>query len=201
MNELQYKIERYIDLILPIIFLSFAFLWLAQSIIGIILAHTIFTVIHLWLTPINMHVTTSLNCTLIYIISYAFYRTFFLGHDRVVRALLFTVLGVVFYDTTWSIPNYYINHSGDYILPLASTAVVIFYILLLNKQKRIVDLNWRRIIPVVAIWSITFAIFLTSPFFHNMALYNQGIGSDPNNWIWLINKTAALWMVLAFALR
>lgn len=201
MNELQYKIERYIDLILPIIFLIFAFLWLAQSIIIIIFAHTIFTIIHLWLTPITMHVTTSLNCTLIYIIGYLYYRTFQFGHERVVRALLFTVLGVVFYDTTWSICYYVLNGSGSFIIPLASTFVVIFYIWLLNKQKRIVDLNWKRIVPIAVVYCITLGIFINSGFFHQMMLYNQGIGLDPNGWIWLLNKTVALWMWLVFALR
>ena len=201
MNELQYKIEQYIDLILPIIFVSFAFLWFVQSILTIIFAGSIFAVIHLWLTPITMHVTTSLNCTLIYIIGYLFYRTFQFGHERVVRALIFTVLGVVFYDMIWSISYFIINGSGSFILPLTSTIVVIFYIWILNKQKRILNLNWKRIVPVIILYLITLAIFINSGFFQQMVLYNQGIGSDPNGWIWLLNKTIALWMWMIIALR
>jgi hypothetical protein len=198
---LQYKIKRYIDFWLPMVFLFFAFLWLAQSILTIVLANSIFTPIHLWFTPITMHVTTSLNCTLIYIISYLFYRTFFFGHERVVRTLLFMVLGVVFYDAIWSICYFVINGSGSFILPLVSTCVIVFYILILNKQKKIVDLNWKRIVPVALLYLVTLGIFINSGFFQQMALYNQGIGLDPNGWVWLVNKTVALWMWFVVAFR
>jgi hypothetical protein len=198
---LRYKIERYIDLILPVVFLSFALLWLAQSIITIMLAGSFFTPIHLWLTPITMHVTTSLNCTLIYLISYHFYRTFQFGHERVVRALLFTVFGVIFYDLVWATSNYVIDGSGSFILPLASTVVIAFYIWLINRQKKILDLNWKHIVPVVLFYILTLAIFISSGFFQQWGLYEQGLAVDPTGWQWLLNKTVALWMWIVFALR
>jgi len=179
----------------------FAVIWFWQSIITMIYTGTPFAVIHLWIAGLTMHTSTSLNLTAIYIVSYLFYRTFFFGHERVVRALLFTSLGVLFYDTIWSICNYTINSTGSFIIPLTSTIIVISYLIILNKQKKILDLNWKRIIPITILYIISLYIFITSGFFQQMELYNQFGGTDPNSWIWLFNKTISLWMWLAIALR
>lgn len=197
----QYKIKKSIDIILSAIFILFAMLWLAQSIYTIIITQNLFSAMHLWIVGLPMHVTTSLNLTTIYLINYFFFRTFLPGHMRVVRALLFTVIGVVFYDLIWSILSLTINGSGSFLIPLASTAVVAAYILIINRQTQILDLNWKLIVPIVIIYLITLALFVSSGFFQQMALYDQGIGSDPNSWVWLLNKTVTLWMFISLALR
>jgi hypothetical protein len=200
-NLFKYRIKRSIDTFLPLIFLAFAFLWLSQSILAITFAVNWNTPVTLWLTPITMHATTSLNLTIIYIINYLLFRTFRFGHERVVRALLFTVFAVVFYDTIWATCNFLVNGSGSFILPLVSTFIIIFYLYITHKKTKILSFNLKFLIPTILIYLFSLYIFLSSGFFQNWGLYEQGLASDPTNWQWLLKKTITLWMWLAIELR
>lgn len=198
---LKIKIERYIDIILPAVFMVFALLWLAQSVITIVMTQSLFSPITLWLTPLTMHVSTSLSCVLVYIVGFHFYRTFQFGHERVVRALMFTVLGVVFYDTIWAMMNYAFNGVGSFVLPLISTFVVAFYLWLTHRQKKILVISLNRVALVSCVYLLSLILLLQSGFFEQWGLYELGLAVDPTGWEWLINKTIALWMWMAFALR
>lgn len=197
----SYKIRQYIDRVLSISFLFVTTLWLIQSICTLIVTGDPFVPVHLWIVGAPMHVTTALSINAIYIINYLFFRTFLPGHLRVVRALLFTILSVVFYDLVWSICCIAINSYGSFILPLTSTSIVIAYLLILNKQSFLLTFKWKFIIPAVVIYLITLAIFINSGFFQQFALMEQGLGPDPHGWEWLLNKTVTLWMWFSIAQR
>lgn len=197
-----FKLRRYIDLFLPTIFMFFAMLWLIQSIYTLIITANPFSAIHLWLIGFPMHISTSLNLCAIYLVNYLFFRTFLPGTFRVVRALLFTTLGVFFYDLIWSICNITINGYGSLLLPLVSTLVVAIYFIIFHyKQNRILGFNWKFIVPMVVIYLITLYLFVTSGFFQQFALMEKGLTTDPHGWEWLFNKTVTLWMWFGIALR
>lgn len=198
---LKYKIERIIDTVLPVFFMVFALLWFGQSIFTIVMSQSVFVPITLWPTPITMHVSTALSCCLIYMIGFHFYRTFQFGHERVVRALMFTVLGVVFYDTVWAALNYAFNGSGSFILPGVSTLIIVFYLFILHRQKRILVFKLNRIALISCVYLLSLILLLHSGFFEQWGLYEQGLAVDPTGWEWLVNKTVALWMWMAVALR
>jgi len=204
MNKLKipisYRLRQWIDFLLPLIFTFFAAMWLVQSMQTIILSGNIFSVMRLWFIGLPMHSTTALNLTAIFLVSYVFYRTFQLGHQRVVRALLFTTLGVFFYDLIWSICNITINGYGSYYIPFVSFVITFAYILLIHKQTRILTFKLKYIIPVAIIYIVSLTIFIYSGFFQQFALYECGLATDPHGWAWLFNKTVTLWMWLTIAL-
>jgi hypothetical protein len=201
-GQTSYKIRQYIDLILPAVFIFFAVLWLLQSVYTIILTQSFFSPMWLLIVGFPMHVTTALNLTVLYLVNFFFFRTFLPGHERVVRALLFTTIGVFFYDLMWSICCIIINGYGSFLIPLVSTSVIIAYMLIMNKRVRILKWNKKLIILAFAMYSITLAIFIFSGFFQQMALWDQGVVMpDPNGWEWALNKTVTSWMWMSIALR
>lgn len=197
-----FKLRRQIDFFLPIIFMFFAILWFVQSIYTLIAIANPFSAIHLLLIGFPMHLSTSLNLCAIYLVNYLFFRTFLLGHLRVIRALLFTTLVVFFYDLVWSICNITINGYGSFILPLVSTLIVVMYLVIFHKkQNKILSFHWRIVVPLIALYATTLIIFVHSGFFQQFALMEKGLATDPHSWQWLLNKTVTLWMWFIIALR
>lgn len=198
---LTHIIEEVIDFALPIISLLFASVWLVQS-IYIIVSTDIFAVVRLFPLNIAMHATSALSVSLIYIINYFFFRTFLPGHLRVVRAMLFTVVGAIFYDLVWSISNIVINDYGSFLLPLVSFTIVLSYIIIFDKKNfKILDVDLVKILFVTVIYGVTFTLFIFSGFFQQFALYELGLATDPHGWVWLLHKTVTLWIWTIFALR
>lgn len=197
----SYRIRRYFDIVIPIIFASLAILWLIQAIYTIIISQNFFSAMHLWIVGFPMHVTTALNLTAIYLVNFFFFRTFLLGHQRVVRALLFTALGFISYDLFWSACCVAINGYGSFLIPLVSTIVIIEFLVIMHKQKPVFNFNWKIIVPTLLIYFITVAILLFSGFFQQYALYEQGLALDPHGWEWFLNKTVTLWMWFSIAIR
>jgi len=149
-----------------------------------------------------MHATSALSVSLIYIINYFFFRTFLPGHLRVVRAMLFTVVGAIFYDLVWSISNIVINDYGSFLLPLVSFTIVLSYIIIFDKKNfKILNVDLVKILFVTVVYSITFALFIFSGFFQQFALYELGLATDPHGWVWLLHKTVTLWIWTIFELR
>ena len=198
----EYRLKQWIDFLLPKVFLVFAYLWCAQSIVTMIIAQSIFSPVHLLFTPITMHATTALNCTLIYLVSYHFYRTFQFGHQRVVRALLFTFVGVIFYDAVWASFNFQINNAAFPLLPWTSFAAIIVFMYLINKQQKIVTFDLKRTLLIVGLYALSLYLFaFQSHFFQMWGMYERGLLGDPTSYEWLFNKTVALWMWLVFAFK
>ncbi len=201
LSQLSYRTKQLIDFLLPATFVFFAFLWLTQAIFTIWIDQSLFTAMRLWLINLPMHTTTALNLTAIFLFSYYFFRTHLPGHQRALRAVLFTTIGVFFYDFIWSLCSITINGYGSFILPLVSFAIVLAYIVIMNRQTKIIKFNPNFIAPAIICFLITFGILVTSGFFQQFALYEQGLAIDPHGWEWLLNKTVVLWMWLSIALR
>lgn len=201
MNRLSYRVKMAIDVLLPLAFGFFGFLWLIQSAMTIFSAGTFFVAVHLWIVGFSMHAVTALNLSALFLVNFFFFRTFMPGHQRVVRALLFTLVGVFFYDAIWSMSDVLITGSGSFILPLASFLVVLLFMVINDRQQKILRFNLMYILPIVYVYVVTLAIFVWSGFFQEWSLYQQGVATDPTSWPWLLNKTVALWMWLVIALR
>lgn len=203
LHQISYKSKQLIDFALPTIFMIFASIWLIQSVYTLVASQDLFSAMYLWLVNIPMHATTALNLTVLYLVNYIFFRTFLPGHFRVMRAILFTTIGVFFYDLIWSILCITINGYGSFTIPLVSFAIVLVYILIINRNKhtKLLNLNWKRLVPTIIIFLITVTAFVLSGFFQQFALYEQGFTTDPHSWEWLVNKTVTLWMWMIIALR
>ena len=197
-EEIVFNIKMGIDFILPKVLVIFASIWFIQSLYAIIISGP-FSVIHLLLVNLPMHVTTGLNLTAVYLVNHFFFRTFMPGHERVTRAVLFTMAGVFFYDFVWSASSILINGYGSFLLPLTSFLAVLGFMYIVNKKSFIINLNWKYIILAGMIYLISLVVFINSGFFQQFALWEQGLATDPHSWEWLFNKTASLWMWMAIA--
>jgi len=197
-----YRIERVLDAVIPACFAFCALLWLCQAIFQLASTGTPFSAMHLLIVGLPMHTSTALNLCALYLVSYFVFRTFMPGVFRVVRAMLFVVLGVLFYDMMWSFFSIVLTGHGSLVLPLVSTVIISVYILLFNRtQQRILRFRCRYVIPAMFLYALTLYIFVQSGFFQQFALMEQGLQIDPHGWEWLLHKTVALWMWLSIELR
>ena len=202
-EKILFKIKTGIDFFLPKIFVFFTGIWLIQSIYAIVMVDP-FSAIHLWIVELPIHAITSLNFMLLYLVNHFFFRTFMPGHIRVVRAVLFTMVGIFFYDFAWSVCCVTINGYGSFLLPLTSFIATLGFIYIINKQSFIIRLNWRYIIPAIAVYLVSLIIFINSGFFQQLALWEQMLwehGLDPHGWEWAFNKAVALWIWMSIANR
>lgn len=199
---LSFKVKKTIDLLLPNILAIIAVSWLCLAIGNIMVDRSFFSATTLYPLNLTMHSLTVVSLTLLFIVNILFYRTFLPGHLRALRACLFTVVGIFFYDFVWSSFNFIINGTGSLFVPLLSFLVVVAFMYFIDKkQTRILRFKVEFFAIVFLVYVVSLLVFVLSGFFVEWGLYEAGLANDPTGFVWFVNKTVALWMWMVFALR
>lgn len=188
-KRLSYKIRKYIDVGLPIFFAVGALVYLIQSVLAVLLSGDLFVAIRLWGVGVMVQSTTVVNVSLLYLVNYFVFRTFLPGNLRVVRALLFTVLGGMVYGLVQAVCSVSVVGWSVVVLPLLSVLVVVLIMFNVNRETRMLRVNLRLVVPVLAVyvasllWVVCGGVLVVE------------------SWQWVVHKSVLFWVWLVFANR
>jgi hypothetical protein len=193
-SMLSYRAKQAIDLILPSSTISIAIFFLIQSIYTITTQSSLFAQQTIPFTSIQISSFTVLNLSLIYIINFNFFRTFLPGHQRTLRAVIFTTIGLLTYNFVTSIYYANLNDFSTLLPSVASLLVILVYSYIINKTTRIFNITPTRVFLLSFFILTTSFLFLTS----NPTIVNNIIIETLPT---IINKAIILWIWFIIALR
>lgn len=193
-SMLSYRVKQAIDLILPASTISIAIFFLIQSIYTITTQSSLFAQQTIPFTSIQISSFTVLNLSLIYIINFNFFRTFLPGHQRTLRAVIFTTIGLLTYNFVTSIYYANLNDFSTLLPSVASLLVILVYSYITNKTTRIFNITPTRVFLLSFFILTTSFLFLTS----NPTIVNNIIIETLPT---IINKAIILWIWFIIALR
>jgi hypothetical protein len=112
---------------------------------------------------------------------------------RQIYSLSLVVTGIHFYDVLWGAGSVISGHGGLPWGPLISLSIASLLLVFLDHQNiflRTTGLTWFFFTIMV----VSICVMVLTGFYSRMALYDLGLGSDPNldNYWWILSKVGGL---------
>jgi len=193
---LEIWIRRILDFALTWGPVSLAILWLARA------TWTIYTTgdwfggtVLFYSLSWGVHTATIFVVCPLYLILFFFFNTHLPVPIRVVTAVTIVAVGMFLNGIIWSTLNFFIgSQTGMPQITVAFFFIICVILFGLHRIYHVVHIHYRFMLIATGIFLISLALFIDSGFFYRWGLYEAGLGPNPHNWQWIIEKFAISYM-------
>ena len=198
---LEIWIHRILDFTFTWVPVSLAILWLAQAIWTICTTGNWFGGTILFLFG-SIHTVTVFAVCPLYLIVFFFFRTHLPIPIRVVTAVTIISIGIHFNGIIWATLNLLIgSHTGMPQINVAFLFLIFVILFALHRTHYVVHIHYKFMLIATGIFLISLALFIDSGFFYRWGLFEAGLGPNPHNWQWILEKTIAVYMWIGIVNR
>ena len=191
---LEIWIHRILDFAFAWIPVSLAIIWTGQAVWSIYTTGNWFggTVLFLF---VGIHTVTVFSVGPLYLILFFFFNTHLPVPIRVVTAATIIAVGIFLNGIIWSTLNFFIgSHTGMPQIEVSFFFIICVILFGLHRIYHVVHIHYRFMLIATGLFLISLALFIDSGFFYCWGLYEAGLGPNPHNWQWIIEKFAISYM-------
>ena len=192
----RFLLQETLDKLLEVVALAYPAVWLVLSVYNILFVNpfgrTPMTTFPLPITPPKIHSLTVLALSSFYLFTY-YNLDYLLTPVRVVLSWGLTVLGVTFYDFSWSVCEVLSVGKGSFLTPLIpflGTAIIVVYY---GRKNQVFKVH-RMFFVVSSSFVVSMVLLVLSGFYVQFHAFLAGEAADPHGWLWAAGKFLGVWM-------